>query len=39
MAPVPAAWRFTMSTSRPESTCMACFTVLGMSWSFRARKI
>ena len=39
MALVPAAWRFTMSTPRPESTAMAFFTVLGMSWSFRSRKI
>ena len=39
MALVPAAWRLVMSTSRPESTAMAFFTVLGMSWSFRSRKI
>ena len=39
MAAVPAAWRFTMSTSSRESTAMALFTVLGMSWSLRSRKI
>ena len=39
MAEVPAAWRFTMSTSSPERTAMARLTVLGMSWSFRSRKI
>ena len=39
IAEAPAAWRFTMSTSRRLSTAMARFTVLGMSWSFRSRKI
>ena len=39
MAMVPAACRLVMSTSKVESTCMAFFTVLGMSWSFRSRKI
>ena len=37
MALVPAAWRFTMSAPRPESTRMAFFTVFGMSCSFRSR--
>ena len=36
---VPAAWRFTISTSSRERTAMARFTVWGMSWSFRSRKI
>ena len=39
MVRVPAAWRLVMSTSSWESTAMAFFTVLGMSWSFRSRKI
>ena len=39
MARVPAAWRLTISTSSFDSTAMAFFTVLGMSWSFRSRKI
>ena len=37
MAFVPAAWTFTMSAPRLESTAMAFFTVLGISWSFRSR--
>ena len=39
MAMVPAACRLVMSTSSVDSTCMAFFTVLGMSCSFRSRKI
>ena len=39
MAAVPAAWRFTMSTSSADNAAMAFFTVLGMSCSFRSRKI
>ena len=36
---VPAAWTLHMSTSRRESTAIALRTVLGMSWSFRSRKM
>ena len=36
---VPAAWTLHMSTSSRDSTAIAFFTVLGMSWSFRSRKI
>ena len=36
---VPAAWTLHMSTSSRDSTDIAFFTVLGMSWSFRSRKI
>ncbi len=36
---VPAAWTLHMSTSRRDSTAIAFFTVLGMSCSFRSRKI
>ena len=39
MAFVPAAWRLTMSTSSWASTCRAFLTVLGISCSFRSRKI
>ena len=39
MAAVPAAWRFTMSTSSADNAAMAFFTVLGMSCSLRSKKI
>ena len=39
MAVVPAQWTFTMSMSSFDNAAMAFFTVLGMSWSFRSRKI
>ena len=39
MAFVPAACRFVISTSRLDRTAIAFFTVLGMSCSFRSRKI
>ena len=39
MAEAPEACRFTISTSRRLSTAMARPTVLGMSWSFKSRKI
>ena len=36
---VPAAWTLVMSMSRRERARMAFFTVLGMSWSLRSRKM
>ena len=39
MAAVPAAWRLMMSTSSADRAAMAFLTVLGMSWSFRSRKM
>ena len=39
MAPVPAAWTFTRSTSSADRAAIAFFTVLGISCSFRSRKI
>ena len=39
MAVVPAACRLVMSTSRLDRTAIAFLTVLGMSCSFRSRKI
>ena len=39
MSMVPAACRLVMSTSSLDSEAMAFLTVLGMSWSFRSRKI